>query len=154
MWLLIASHSPQGGREVGLPLPPIEASGWLNGVAPKPDELNDKVLVIVAWASWCAICRREAPELVYLYEKYHDQGVEFIGLSGEPAEDLPKMVAFIKATGTPWVNGYGAEETLTAMGAAEVVPMVWVVDRRQRIVWNRASAQTLEAGIRQALSSK
>ena len=33
------------------------------------------------WASWCPDCRKDAPEVVRLYEKYHQYGVEFIGIS-------------------------------------------------------------------------
>lgn len=138
---------------MGTPMPPIKAMGWLNGPEPKPGELKGKVLVIDAWASWCGPCRREAPEMVHLHEKYHDQGVEFIGLTNETSESLSDMEAFLKDTGITWKNGYGAEETLAALGA-EFVPMVWVVDRQRRIVWNRASSLTLEEGIRQALASK
>lgn len=154
MWLLLSSHSaPPAGREAGTAMPPIKATGWLNGPEPTAEVLKDKVLVIDAWASWCGPCRGKAPEMVHLYEKYHDQGVQFIGLSNEPADRLPEMEEFLKDTGIVWPNAYGADETLAALGA-EYIPMVWVVDRQRRIVWNMASSLTLEEGIRQALASK
>lgn len=154
LWVLLFSHTPRvAGRAIGTPLPPIKAMGWLNGSEPKSGELDGKVLVIDAWASWCGPCRRDAPEMVHLYEKYHDQGVEFVGLTSEMSESLPDMEAFLKDTGITWKNGYGAEETLAALGA-DFVPMVWVVDRQRRIAWNMASSLTLEEGIRQALASQ
>ena len=40
-----------------------------------------KMNVLIMWASWCATCRMEIPELKSLYEKYNDNGVKFISIS-------------------------------------------------------------------------
>ena len=40
-----------------------------------------KTVVLDFWASWCPDCRKDAPEVVRMYEKYHRYGVEFIGVS-------------------------------------------------------------------------
>lgn len=142
-----------GGAGEGQPLPKIEAIGWLNGEAPKPSELVGKVLVIDAWASWCLPCRKQAPELVFLQKKYRDKGVLFIGLTAEPESELEPIKHFLETTGITWLNGYGAEATLTELGA-EAIPMVWVFDRRGKVVWNETSSISLDQGIALALASK
>ena len=40
-----------------------------------------KTVVLDFWASWCPDCRKDAPEVVRLYEKYRSYGIEFIGIS-------------------------------------------------------------------------
>ena len=40
-----------------------------------------KYTLIDFWAAWCAPCRRENPNLVRLYEEYHDKGLEILGVS-------------------------------------------------------------------------
>jgi len=40
-----------------------------------------KTVVLDFWASWCPDCRKDAPEVVRLYEAYKKYGVEFIGIS-------------------------------------------------------------------------
>ncbi len=152
--LLLQSHQParHAGRPVGTQLPPIKAQGWLNGEAPTSEELANKVLVIDAWASWCGPCIQQAPELVLLHERYHAQGVEFIGLTGETEEHLEAMQRFLKRTGITWKSGYGTNETLRELGV-DAIPMVWVVDRHNQIVWNQSSSISLEEGIRQALAA-
>ena len=40
-----------------------------------------KTVVLDFWASWCPDCRKDAPEVVRLYEAYRPYGVEFIGIS-------------------------------------------------------------------------
>jgi len=56
--------------------------------APNPDgemiSLNDvlgKYTIIDFWASWCKPCRRENPNVVKVYNKYHDKGLNIIGVS-------------------------------------------------------------------------
>ena len=56
--------------------------------APTPDgtmlSLDDALgeyTIIDFWASWCKPCRRENPNLVNLYEKYHEKGLNIIGVS-------------------------------------------------------------------------
>jgi thiol-disulfide isomerase/thioredoxin len=56
--------------------------------APTPEgtelALNDalgKYTIIDFWASWCKPCRRENPNVVRVYEKYHDKGLNIISVS-------------------------------------------------------------------------
>jgi len=76
-----------------------------NFTAPTPDgkqlslkEAMGKVTIVDFWASWCGPCRRENPNVVKVYEKYHDKGLEIIGVSldGTNRQKDPKG-AWIKA---------------------------------------------------------
>lgn len=43
--------------------------------------LKGKTVVLDFWASWCPDCRKDAPEVVRLYNEYHKKGIEFVGIS-------------------------------------------------------------------------
>ncbi|MHC5014731.1 MAG: TlpA disulfide reductase family protein [Planctomycetota bacterium] len=61
--------------------------------------LRDRVVVIDFWATSCPPCIAEMPHLKELYTKYHQAGVEFIGVSlDEPQArgGLEALRAFIK----------------------------------------------------------
>lgn len=51
-------------------------------------EWDGKVLLINFWATWCAPCRKEIPELKALQDKYHEQGFEVIGVAADEAEEV------------------------------------------------------------------
>lgn len=46
-----------------------------------------KCLMVDFWASWCSPCRAENPNLVRLFNKYHDKGFDIIGVSFDSGRD-------------------------------------------------------------------
>jgi len=151
--LLIRGGIPlekRGGLAPGNKAPVIRAAGWVNGTPPTPESLAGKVIVIDAWGSWCIPCRMQAPEMIKTYNRFKDQGVVFLGLTSEDGYSLPRIKEYIESTGIPWVNGYGAVETLVAL-EAERIPAVWVIDRSGYVTWNFDSPGTLDDAIEEAL---
>ena len=53
----------------------------IDGKTFKLSKLKGKTVVLDFWASWCPDCRKDAPEVVGMYRKYHQMGVEFVGVS-------------------------------------------------------------------------
>ena len=47
----------------------------------KLSSLKGKTVVLDFWASWCPDCRKDAPEVVRMYQEYHAKGIEFVGVS-------------------------------------------------------------------------
>jgi thiol-disulfide isomerase/thioredoxin len=65
-----------------------------------------KVVLLAIGGTWCPNCRDEAPFLVDLYNRYHAQGLEIVGLNfeaaGDPAEDSPRIAAFVHEFSVPY----------------------------------------------------
>ncbi len=61
-----------------------------------------KVVIVNIMGSWCPNCQDEGPFLAELYRKYHDQGLEIVGLcfeSGDLETDRKQVRAFMRRHG-------------------------------------------------------
>jgi peroxiredoxin len=85
------AYTPGKGVPVGAMAPAFTQ----NDIDGKPIKLSDfkgKYVLIDFWASWCGPCRGENPNVVSAYAKYHDKGLEILGVSLDT-----KKEAWIKA---------------------------------------------------------
>jgi thiol-disulfide isomerase/thioredoxin len=80
---------------------PVNIAGkTLDGKPFHIDQYKGKVVVIDYWATWCGPCRAELKNLEAIYQKYHDRGLEIVGVSIDDShEDLAN---FLKDNKLPW----------------------------------------------------
>jgi thiol-disulfide isomerase/thioredoxin len=79
----------------------IKVSG--KTVEGKPFDISQykgKVVIVDFWATWCGPCLAELPNLKKIYEKYHDRGLEVVGISLD--DDGPELGKFLKDNDLPW----------------------------------------------------
>jgi len=53
---------------------------------------KDKVTLVLFWANWCSICKRDMPALEEIYQKYKARGFEIIAISTDPKRQREKVV--------------------------------------------------------------
>ncbi len=64
--------------------------------------LRGKYVLIDFWASWCPDCRKDAPHVVSMYQKYRQKGVQFVGISIDT--DAEKWKNGVKALGIEYTQ--------------------------------------------------
>ena len=64
----------------------------LNGERRYLSEWEGKLIAINFWATWCAPCREEIPAFVELQEKYATQGLQFIGIALQQADEVRDFI--------------------------------------------------------------
>lgn len=151
VWLKSANIGRHSGLPAGSETPPLEAAGWINGDPPATLPPEGKVRLLHAWFTTCPACYRETPLLVRLHKEYADKGVEFVGLTYEPADRLREIQEYLSSTDITWVNGYGGSATLEKFGV-NYFPSAWIIDAEGTVLWNMDSEIPLEKAL--ALSAE
>jgi thiol-disulfide isomerase/thioredoxin len=119
----------------------------LDGTAIDTAQWKGKVVLVDFWATWCGPCVAEMPRMKSLYDQYHAQGLEVIGIScDESAEPLQKFVA---AKGIAWPqwppqNDEGWHPEAKAWGVRGI-PTMFLIDKEGllRSVTARGELETL-----------
>lgn len=96
----------------------------------KTERLSDyikpgKYTLVDFWASWCGPCMRQAAVLKDLYAKYHDKGLDIVGVAvwDEPANTL----AAIKSHGLVWPNIINAQTVPTDLYGIMGIPCILLI---------------------------
>jgi len=110
---------------MGEPAPALVLAG-LDGRTFDLLALRGKVVLVNYWATWCAPCRREMPTIDAFYRRYHEQGLEVIGISVDRPRDLEKVRKTMTALAYPVAMLKGV--TVDGFGPPEGVPVTWVID--------------------------
>ncbi len=118
--------------------------------------LRGNVVIVNFWATWCGPCRLETPHLVSLYEKYHKNGLEIIGISLDRGGE--KVVKpFIKKYSIDYPVAMADGEVVNNYGGITGIPTTFIVDReggiRQKWVGYR-DEPSFDAAIKKLLDSK
>jgi cytochrome c biogenesis protein CcmG/thiol:disulfide interchange protein DsbE len=80
--------------DVGNPAPPISLP-LLGGGKAELKTLLGRPVLINFWATWCAPCRREMPDLAELWEAEAPNGLEVLAVNLTDQERLKDVEAFI-----------------------------------------------------------
>lgn len=106
----------------------------------KPVKLSDyrgKYVLLDFWASWCAPCRRENPNLVKSYAKYQKNGFEILGVSMDKAADKAKWLKAIQDDGLTWKQVgdlKGWDNEAGKLYDIKAIPMNFLVDPDGKII--------------------
>ena len=63
---------------------------------------KSKLVLVDFWASWCGPCRAENPNVVAVYEEYHEKGFEILGVSLDMKKE--NWIKAIETDGLVWHN--------------------------------------------------
>lgn len=127
-----------------LPRPAPELAGpGLHGEALDLDELRGSVVVVPAWASWCAPCEEEVPVLEQALDRLGPDGLVVLGMN---VHDRPRSArAFTGPDGPPGYPSVLDEDGRFAVEwGLRGVPETFVVDRDGDVVAHHLGAVTAE----------
>jgi peroxiredoxin/outer membrane murein-binding lipoprotein Lpp len=143
---------------IGAPAP--EFSGPTpNGETIALKDIKGKVTIIDFWAAWCGPCRRENPNVVKVYEKYHDKGLEIIGVSldGNPKQKGAKdaWLDAIEKDNLTWYHVSNLQyfnDPIAKQFNISSIPATFIIDEEGLIVAKNLRGQALEDKIEELLN--
>ncbi len=121
------------------------------GTVRKLSSLKGKVVLIDFWASWCGPCRKENPNVVSVYNKYHGKGFEVFSVSLD--KDRDSWLKAIAKDNLIWPNHVSDLKYWKSAGAAVYgvtsIPFTVLIDKKGKIVAKKLRGEDLENKVKE-----
>lgn len=125
--------------------------------------LRGKVVMLNVWATWCAPCLKEIPDLLAVEAGLRADGLVLLGLAVDDAADAVQVVSFreryFPAFHTLQRGEVAADEVVSVVDPAwnEIVPTTYLIGRDGRVLrriqgkltreeFHKAASEALGAG--------
>lgn len=116
---------------------PAYAAVALDGDSVRLRSMRGDVLLLNVWATWCAPCRREVPELVALQDRHGPDGLRVVGVSVDSRGAHGDIVAFADEFGMDYLLLWDPQEQVQTVFRAHGVPSSVLIDRDGIIRWRQ-----------------
>lgn len=115
------------------------------GLSVKLADYKGKYVLLEFWASWCAPCRAESPNVLKAYDRFHDKGFTVLSVSLD--NDKAKWLQAIKKDGLLWQQVSdlkGWKNDVAALYGIHAVPANFLIDPKGKIIAQNLRGEALQ----------
>ncbi len=127
-----AVTQPAGRLLPGQPAPNFTLN-LLDGSTLAFSDLDGQIAVLNFWATWCAPCEDELPDLQAIWNEYQNRGVAFVGIAIQ--EDTAEVQEMISRLGVTYPQGMDPEERISTAYGITGVPETFMIDSRGQVAY-------------------
>jgi len=109
----------------------------VNGKAVKLSDFKGKYVLIDFWASWCAPCREENPNLVLAYQQFKNKGFDILGVSIDDQKGESMWKNVIKMDKLAWTQVSdlkGADNEAANLYGVVTIPSNFLLDKDGNVI--------------------
>lgn len=115
-----------------------------------------KYTIIDFWASWCRPCRMENPNVVRVYNKYHDKGLNIISVSLDRPGHKERWIRAIEKDQMDWYHVSNLQfwqDPIPRSYGVRAIPATFLLDESGTIIAKDLRGQALENKIAELLGA-
>ena len=112
-------------------------------------KLRSKVVLLDFWATRCPACVEELPNLLATYNKFHDKGLEIIGISSDENKEI--LLRFVKTRGIAWPQYLDDYTQISQHWKINGLPSMWLINKKG-LVANKDARADLEGKVAKLLA--
>ena len=96
--------------------------------------LRGKVVMVNFWATSCATCVKEMPQMVDTYNRFKSKGLDFVAVA--MSDDPPNYVVnYAQTRQLPFTVALDPQSTLAqAFGDVKMTPTTFLIDKKGKII--------------------
>jgi thiol-disulfide isomerase/thioredoxin len=104
----------------------------LDGRSMTLSQLKGKVVFLNFWATWCPPCRGEMPSMEALYQRFKNDGLEFVAV--DLRESQPEVKDFITDNKLTFPVALDATGNVGNNYNIQSIPSTYIIDRDGKII--------------------
>lgn len=127
----VAEIPPTGSLGIGQRALVFQSETMDHHIIHFPDYYKGKVVMLDFWATWCSPCMDEMPNLVSVYQRYHDKGFEVLGISLDEKNAAKQIALVTHKQEMPWpqiYEGNGWKSNIAQIYDIHLIPNACLID--------------------------
>lgn len=129
----------EGAVKIGEKLPDFTMTDY-NGKEHTLSKYEGKIVVIDMASHNCPVSRGADPEIQKMVDKYKEQGVVFIGIDSDKANNLADIKKYMDDNGFNWPVVKDENNVYADKVKAKVTPEMFILDKEGKLVYHGAFA--------------